>query len=65
MSTRRLWFGVDEVFANKYFPAPNPIGKRIDLDNMAARRLRSSGYLPSYEEPDKYQQVLEAFLIHN
>jgi predicted permease len=28
---------VDEVFANKYFPGQDPIGKRIDLDNFGGR----------------------------
>jgi predicted permease len=28
---------VDEVFANKYFPGQDPIGKRIDLDNFGGK----------------------------
>jgi len=28
---------VDEVFANKYFPGQDPIGKRIDIDNLGGK----------------------------
>jgi len=34
---------VDEVFANKYFPSQDPIGKRIDLDNFGGKAAEIVG----------------------
>lgn len=34
---------VDEVFANKYFPGQDPIGKRIDLDNFGGKAAEIVG----------------------
>lgn len=34
---------VDEVFANKYFPGQDPIGKRIDLDNFGGKAAQIVG----------------------
>jgi len=34
---------VDEVFANKYFPGQDPIGKRIDLNNFDGRAAEIVG----------------------
>ncbi len=34
---------IDEVFANKYFPGQDPIGKRIDLDNFGGKAAEIVG----------------------
>jgi len=34
---------VDDVFANKYFPGQDPIGKRIDLDNFGGKAAEIVG----------------------
>jgi len=34
---------VDEVFANKYFPGQDPVGKRIDLDNFGGKAAEIVG----------------------
>lgn len=34
---------VDEVFANKYFPGQDPIGRRIDLDNFGGKAAEIVG----------------------
>ena len=41
MRRRRTWAVIDDVFANKYFPGQDPIGKRILLDGDPTGSSRS------------------------